>query len=83
MHCNQKTTNLNDGWVEHAPVLFEKGVIFFIFQIVELIKVFVLKPVLISLLSGFGESFLDEWCGRGRLLWDDTVLAEDVVPANE
>ena len=36
-----------------------------------------------GLLSSLGESFLDEWCGRGRLLWNDAVLAENVVPAGE
>lgn len=39
--------------------------------------------MLMGLLSGFVESFLDEWCGRGRLLRDNAVLAEDVVPAND
>ena len=36
-----------------------------------------------DLLSGFGERFLNEWCGRRRPFWDDAVLAEDVVPAND
>ena len=36
-----------------------------------------------GLLSGFGKSFLDEWCRRGRLLWDNAVLAEDFIPAND
>lgn len=35
-----------------------------------------------GLLSGFAESFLNEWCRRGRLLWDNAMLAEDVVPAS-
>ncbi len=36
-----------------------------------------------GLFSGFGKSFLDKWCRRGRLLWDDAVLAEDVVPPSD
>lgn len=35
-----------------------------------------------GLLSGFGESFLDEWCGRGRLLWDNAMFAEYIIPVN-
>ena len=36
-----------------------------------------------SSLSSFAEGFLDQGCRRGRFLWNDTVLAEYVVPAND
>ena len=65
------------------PVCWEECCVLFIFQVVQLVKIFALKPVFMGLLSSFYESFLDEWGGRGRLLRDYTVLAEDVVPRND
>lgn len=69
--------------VGHPPILLKESFIFFILQIVELIKVFVFEPIFIGLLSGLSESFLDEWCGRGRLLWNNAMFAEDVIPASD
>ena len=36
-----------------------------------------------SSLSSFAESFLDQGCGGGRSLWNNTVFAKYVVPAND
>lgn len=46
----------------------------------QLVEIFVVKSVLVSLLARLCDSLLYDRGGRWRLFRDDPVLAEDVIP---
>jgi hypothetical protein len=45
-----------------------------------LVEIFIFKPVLIGLLAGLLDRFLDDRCRRWRFFGYNAMLAEDVVP---
>lgn len=66
--------------VSDVPVLFEELFVFFIFEIVQLIEVFVFEPVLMCFSFGLHEGLLDQWFRVLGLFGDNAMLAENVIP---
>jgi hypothetical protein len=60
--------------------LFQECLVFFIFKLIELVKVLAFETVLVCEAARFNDGFLDERCRGGGFLGKDTVFAENVVP---
>lgn len=64
----------------HSPILLEETLIFLVLQRVQLIDVLVFESVLVCLALCLDQSFLDQWLRVFGLLWNDSMLAENVIP---
>jgi hypothetical protein len=73
---------LQRGQLLHAllPVLLEEGLVLVVFEVVEVREVFAFEAVLVREAPRLEDGFFDERGRGGRLLGDDAVLAEDVIP---
>lgn len=63
-----------------SPIPCEEVFIFFVFQCVQLVKVFVLESILMRPVLCSDQGLLNKRFWVFGFLWDDTMLAEDIVP---
>lgn len=61
-------------------VLFEKRLVLFVFECVQLLEVFVFEPVFVLPFARGEDGFFDYGRGGGWLFGDYAVFAEDVIP---
>lgn len=63
--------------------MLEEVVILLVFQLGKFVQVLALKAVLMCKSPRLDKGFLDHGRGRGGLLGDDAMLAENIVPAGK
>jgi hypothetical protein len=61
-------------------VLIEEVIVLVVLELVKLVEVSVAEAVLLGSFLSVDQCFLDEWFGVGRLLGDDLVFPENVIP---